>query len=154
LLGKSWASHYPSIDAFTSPTIPLHYIGLTKSSSRKIITQNNGAEPVYTPDDSVTAWQNGNNELVQNIGATKFSAYTNLADGSTISVSGEMINHPQGFVYLGDSAEWASIFQEFIVELSVLLEPRYLFFTFGLDENTVNFDAAFTLLWSPAPPEK
>jgi hypothetical protein len=111
-----------------------------------IRSQNNLDSPPYDESDSLTAWDNAINEIVQNLDGTEIASQTELEDGNTIIVSGNMING-ETWASIGDAAEWQTILVAVGNRNEQENYPEYFYVTIGTSEDTVNFLTSISLSW-------
>lgn len=111
-----------------------------------IRSQTNRDESPYTVDDGIRAWDDATNEIAQNLQATDLATQTDLTDGNTIIVSGNMDDNQQ-WGSVGDSNEWGSIIAALSVRTIQEDGPEYFYVTLGTDEDLAVFFASISLSW-------
>ncbi|ETN45925.1 uncharacterized protein HMPREF1541_00106 [Cyphellophora europaea CBS 101466] len=112
-----------------------------------LIRSQNDADPAnYDDNQGVTVWESALNEIAMNAGGAEIAAYNNLDDGTTLIVSGNIVDGTS-WQSAATLADWGDIVSQFEYRTTQEENPDYLYLTIGTSEDTVYFFASFSLSW-------
>lgn len=111
-----------------------------------LIQSQTDGDDLYSIDEGQRAWDDALNSIAQNLATADFASQTDLLDGNTIIVTGNMAGN-EDWEDIGDSTEWGSIIDELQLKTIQNDNPEYMLVSIGDEEGFETFFATISLSW-------